>query len=439
MGKQKLKQTHGQFLSPQQIQFLALLQSSIVSLEKKIERELEDNPALEEEEDLEEHQNPQYTHYNNSSFEDLQVIDRNESLREHLQKQLVGLNLNDTSLYLVKYLINSLDDNGFLNRDLYSISSDLLINNNKPVSEEFLKEMLHILQNLEPIGVGTKNLQESLLLQLKKLYKKEKIAIKIISKYYTAFSNKNYNLLIKELNLSEKKLKQVYNLIEGLNPIPAAGFSNVGYTTKYMYPDFKITMDNNSLELQINAGRVKRLKLSSFYSKLLSETTDLKTKHFLSKKIEKAKWFKESIEKRYKTLKTVMLAIVKIQKKYFISGLESDLRPMKLADVAEMVNMDISTISRVSNSKFVETHFGTFKLKELFSEAYRKDDGTIISTKKIKEKLKEIINGENKKNPFTDEKLADLLGKEEYHIARRTVAKYREQIGVEIARLRKKL
>ena len=159
----------------------------------------------------------------------------------------------------------------------------------------------------------------------------------------------------------------------------------------------------------------------------------------MTQKIEKANWFKEALEKRNKTLKKVLLAIIKIQKKYLISGLEADLIPMRLVDVAEIVNMDISTISRVSNSKFVETHFGTFKLKELFSEAYRKDDGTIISTKKIKEKLKGIINSENKKNPYTDERLAELLGEEEYHIARRTVAKYREQIGVETARLRKKL
>ena len=440
MGKQQLKQTQGQFLNPQQIQFLTLLQTSIVSLEKTIERELEENPALEEEEEeLEENENIQFSHSTLSQFENLQVEEKSESFSEHLKKQLVGLNLKEKTLFLITYLINSLDDNGFLNRDLFSISSDLLINYNKSVSEDSLKKALQILQELEPTGVGAKNLQECLLLQLKKHHKSEKTAVKIISNYYDSFSNKNFTRLIKDLNISEKKLKGIYNLIEGLNPIPAAGFSKTAHSTKYIYPDFTITLNNNQLELQVNNGGIKKLKLSKFYSNLLSETDDPKTKSFLTQKIEKANWFKEALEKRNKTLKKVLLAIIKIQKKYLISGLEADLIPMRLVDIAEVVNMDISTISRVSNSKFVETHFGTFKLKELFSEAYRKDDGTIISTKKIKEKLKGIINSENKKKPYTDERLAELLGEEEYHIARRTVAKYREQIGVETARLRKKL
>ena len=440
MGKQQLKQTQGQFLNPQQIQFLTLLQTSVVSLEKTIERELEENPALEEEEEeLEENENTHFSHSALSHFENLQAEEKSESFSEHLKKQLVGLNLKEKTLFLITYLINSLDDNGFLNRDLFSISSDLLINYNKPVSEDSLKKALQILQELEPTGVGAKNLQECLLLQLKKHHKSEKNAIKIVSNYYDSFSNKNFTRLIKDLNISEKKLKGIYNLIEGLNPIPAAGFSKTAHSTKYIYPDFTITLNNNQLELQVNSEGIKRLKLSKFYSNLLSETNDPKTKSFLTQKIEKANWFKEALEKRNKTLKKVLLAIIKIQKKYLISGLEADLIPMRLVDIAEVVNMDISTISRVSNSKFVETHFGTFKLKELFSEAYRKDDGTIISTKKIKEKLKGIINGENKKKPYTDERLAKLLGEEEYHIARRTVAKYREQIGVETARLRKKL
>ena len=440
MGKQQLKQTQGQFLTPQQIQFLTLLQTSVVSLEKTIERELEENPALEEEEEeLEENENTHFSHSALSHFENLQAEEKSESFSEHLKKQLVGLNLKEKTLFLITYLINSLDDNGFLNRDLFSISSDLLINNNKSVSEDSLKKALQILQELEPTGVGAKNLQECLLLQLKKHHKSEKTAIKIVSNYYGSFSNKNFTRLIKDLNISEKKLKGIYNLIEGLNPIPAAGFSKAAHSTKYIYPDFTITLNNNQLELQVNSEGIKRLKLSKFYSNLLSETNDPKTKSFLTQKIEKANWFKEALEKRNKTLKKVLLAIIKIQKKYLISGLEADLIPMRLVDIAEVVNMDISTISRVSNSKFVETHFGTFKLKELFSEAYRKDDGTIISTKKIKEKLKGIINSENKKKPYTDERLAKLLGEEEYHIARRTVAKYREQIGVETARLRKKL
>ena len=441
MGKQQLRQNQAQNLSPQQIQFLGLLQTPIFSLEKRIEEELEDNPALEENtEENEEDQNTQYISSKKSNFEFLQIEDNSESLKEHLEKQLVGLNLKENILFLVKYLINSLDDNGFLNRDLYSISCDLLTNNNQTVSEETLRLALKSLQNLEPIGVGAKDLQNCLLLQLKKRYPYEKEAVKIISEYYVPFSNKNFDRIITNLNISEKRLKSIYELIKSLNPIPSSGFSKNTTSTKYIYADFKITpINNNELELQINKGDAKKIKVSKYYSDLLSQTNDFKTKEFLTKKVEKAKWFQEAIEKRSATLRRVMLAIIQLQKKYLTSGLEDDLRPMRLADVADVVNMDISTISRVSNSKFIETHFGTFKVKELFSDAYRKDDGVIISTKKIKTQLESIINSEDKKNPYTDKKLAELLGEDEYHIARRTVAKYRENLGIETARLRKEL
>ena len=443
MGKQQLKQSQGQNLSPQQIQFLGLLQTPIVSLEKRIEKELEENPALEEKvEDIdeEESQNIQYIASKKSNFEDLQIEESSGGLTEYLEKQLVGLNFEEDILFLVNYLINSLDDNGFLNRDLYSISSDLLTNNNLVVSEKMLQFSLEKLQNLEPIGVGAKDLQNCLLLQLKKKYASEEIAIKIISEYYNAFSNKNFDLIISELNISEKKLKSIYTLIESLNPIPSSGFSKNTSSTKYIYPDFTIIpTNNNELDLQMNKGDTKKIQVSKYYSNLLSETNDLTTKEFLTKKLEKAKWFQEAIEKRNVTLRQVMLVIIQLQKNYLTSGLEEDLKPMRLADVSDIVNMDISTISRVSNSKFIETHFGTFKVKELFSDAYRKDNGVVISTKIIKNQLEFIINSEDKKNPHTDKKLADLLGQEEYHIARRTVAKYREQLGIGTAKLRKEL
>ena len=208
---------------------------------------------------------------------------------------------------------------------------------------------------------------------------------------------------------------------------------------KYIYADFSIIESNGELQLQINKGNTKNLKVSKYYSNLLIETTDEKTKDFLRQKLEKAKWFKESTKRREATLKRVMFAIIELQKEYLISGSENDLKPMRLYDVAEIVDMDISTISRVSNSKYVETHFGTFKVKELFSDAYRKDDGTVVSTNEIKRQLNEIIITENKLAPYTDEQLAELLGKEEYHIARRTVAKYREQLGIETAKLRRKI
>jgi len=434
MSKQRLEQKQYQKLSPQQIQFLGLLQIPIVSLEKRIEEELEDNPALEEDEE-----NQTYFSSNKTDFSDFQVEDKSESLSSYLEKQLVGIELSKESLFLVKYLINSLDSNGFLSRDLFSISSDLLISDNLDVSEVTMLNALTILQNLEPIGVGANSLQECLLIQLKKLYPENKLALRVITEFYSQFSNKNFENIIKNLGISEEKLKSTYSLIESLNPIPANGFFKNEEITEYIYPDFTLLVVNNQLELQLNKSNTKPIKISTYYSNLLKETTDKNTKEFLQKKVEKALWFKEALIKREATLKNVMLAIISLQENYLLSGVESDLKPMKLADIANLVNMDISTISRVSNSKYVETHFGTFKLKELFSEAYKKDDGQVISTNEIKNHLKEIILAEDKTTPYNDEQLAELLGKDNYHIARRTVAKYREQLGIEIAKLRREL
>ena len=210
-------------------------------------------------------------------------------------------------------------------------------------------------------------------------------------------------------------------------------------SAEYIYPDFTITISNNQLQLELNKSNAKTLKVSKFYSDLLLKTTDIKTKEFLKQKVEKAQWFKDSIEKRENTLKQVMLAIIQLQKDYLISGDECDLKPMKLADVADIVNMDISTISRVSNSKFIETHFGIFKVKELFSDAFRKDNGELISTNEIKSHLREIILTEDKLRPFTDEHLSEILGEKKYHIARRTVTKYRELLGIKTSKLRRKL
>jgi RNA polymerase sigma-54 factor len=439
MGTQRLKQKQYQTLSPQQIQFLGVLQLPVLSLEKRIEEELEENPTLDEEESLEENAVVFKSPSSNQNVGDFQIADASNSVQDHLIKQLIDLNLPDSVLFLVEYLINSIDDNGFLNRDLYSISSDLLTNTNNVVSEKELQLALKILQDLDPPGIGAKDLQDCLLLQLKKSYPNEKIAFKIISEYYTPFSNKNFEHLMKNLTLSKKDLKGVYVLIESLTPFPAAGFSINTAPANYIYPDFIISIINNALQLKLNKGNVKGLKISKYYSDLLLKTNDNDTKEFLAQKIDKARWFKESMEKRESTLRKVMKAIMELQKDYLISGFETDLKPMKLADIADVVKMDISTISRVSNSKFIETHFGTFKVKELFSDAFRKDNGEVISTTVIKTQLKEIVLREDKLRPFTDEKLSELLGKDEYHIARRTVAKYREQLGIETAKLRRTL
>lgn len=306
------------------------------------------------------------------------------------------------------------------------------------VNETELEKALKQMQSLEPTGVGAKNLKECLLLQLKKSFPEEILVQKIVSEYYTQFSNKNFEFFNKKTSLTEREVKHAYNLVEGLNPIPSSGFYDSNHT-KYIYPDFSIILQNNKPLVLVNNKNVKPLKINKFYQELFENTKEEETKKFLKNKIEKAEWFKNAIKNRANTLKLVMQEIVKIQEKYFISGIEKDLKPMKLADVAKAVKMDISTISRVSNSKFIETNFGTFRVKELFSEAYTKQSGEVISTKEIKRELKRLINNEDKQKPHTDEKLAELLSKNNYHIARRTVTKYREQLRLEAARLRRQL
>jgi RNA polymerase sigma-54 factor len=437
MNKQRLQQKQYQNLSPQQIQFLGLLQTPIVALEKQIEKELEENPALEEEEEMSSSEKS-FSQNNSNDFQ-YQIEDKSESLSDYLNQQLIALDIDENQLFLVKYLINSLDDNGFLNRDLHAVTSDLLINNNLDISEYELNNALAILQQLEPFGVGAKNLQECLLIQLKTNFPEKVLEQKIITEYYTPFSNKNFEHLSKHLEVDFKALKAAYKSIESLNPIPGNGFSKNANAIAYIYPDFTVSIINGELETKLNTGNIKPVKVSKYYQNMLMETTDSITKKFLTEKIDKATWFKQALLKRDDTLNQVFGTILLLQKDYFISGNEKDLKPMKLADIASIVTMDISTISRVSNSKYVATYFGTFKLKELFSEAYRKDNGELISTKEIKSKLQEIIQKEDKINPFTDEKLAEMLGKEEYHIARRTVAKYRENLGLQTAKLRREL
>jgi len=444
MGRQKLEQKTLLNLTPQQIQFLNLLQTPLIALEKSIEKELEENPALEEdlEKDTNEEEEINSSFITISKTKDLNTVnieDKQTSLAEHLIIQLTTLNVNEDMKFLVHYLINSLDDNGFLNRDLYSISSDLLINNQLDVKEDQLLKALKILQGLDPCGVGARNLKECLLIQLQTIHPEEKNALLIIRDYYTAFTNKNFEKIKASLCISSLDLKNIYILIESLNPIPGSGFSQENINIEYIVADFNVFIKNNTPEVTLNKSSIKSLTISNYYKKLLEETTDKETKLFLKEKIEKAIWFKDSLLKREKTLKKIMSAIVKLQEAYFISGIEKDLLPMKLADIAQIVNMDISTISRFSNAKYVETHFGTFKLKELFSEAYRKDNGEVISTKEIKSALKDIVKDENKMAPYTDEELSEILSKQEYHIARRTVSKYRENMNIPIAKMRKKL
>ena len=438
--KQKLN------LSPLQIQFLNLLQIPIVDLDKRIEKEIEENPVIEED-DLEESENEKvYLSTNNQSNErktDFLVDNFTgniNTLSNHLQNQLIGSEKNEDELKVVKYLINSLDENGFLRRESTSIINDYYIINEIEISEDLLNDALKTLKDLEPAGVGAKNLRECLIIQNNKSDFDNKLLVKnILENYYEAFTNKNFEKIIRELNIEKEQLSLVYNNVESLNPIPGAGFSKNKDNTEYIIPDFSISNKDGNIDIKLNKVRRRKINISSYYQKILDETNDEKTKDFLKQKLEQAKWFIESLEKRNETLLKVMSAIAEIQKAYFISGEDKDLKPMKLADISEKVQLDISTISRVTNSKYLEASFGTFLLKELFSEAYRKDNGEIISTKEIKNKLIEIIESENKEHPFTDENLCKLLGEDDYNIARRTVAKYRDELKIPTARNRRSL
>lgn len=450
MQKQKLQQKIGLNLSPQQIQFLSLLQIPLASLNSRIQEELEENPALEESEKSEDisideldDENPnsyKYRQNNTAEYSEVQISNSEESLSDYLKKQLLLLNLVEDDLFLTEYLIDSLDHNGWINRELFSISDDLLINLNLEFSEQEIEKSLKVIQTLEPYGVGARNLQECLLIQLNNKEQNEIVerSILVLENQYERFSKKNFEGIIRQLEISESQLKQVYELVEKLNPFPASNFSK-SVSSEYITPDFLINIieEKNVVSLSKRSG--KELKVSSSYQKMIDETSDKEAKEFLKQKIESANWFKNAIQQREQTLLKVMNAIVSHQDRYFFSGDDKDLKPMILADISQVVNMDISTISRVSNSKYVQTFFGTFLLKELFSEAYRKDNGELISTKVIKSRLKDIIESEDKTAPYTDEKLSQLLGEDEYHIARRTVSKYREDLGIETSKYRREL
>ncbi len=453
MQKQRLKQEIGLKLSPQQIQFLGLLQIPLLSLEKRIEEELESNPALEEQSEGDKssengEQNWEKNSSKNSHKEETNrefTHQRELSLQEFLLEQLPMLNLNNFEYSISEFIVGCLDDNGFLSRSLLSITDDLLFKMNLEVSEYDLVPILKSIQTLEPVGVGARDLQECLLIQLENKEPSLSItdAILLLSKHYSAFSNKNYEKLMRELKLSEDELKAAYKEIEMLNPKPGASFSNQVEGNNYITPDFSLEIQNDELQVVLNNSKVKRLKSSEYYKNMLKNLEDTKGDKeaisFLKDKIEGANWFANALIQREQTLLNTMNCIVKLQMDYFKTGDERTLKPMKLMDIAEQIDLDVSTISRVTNSKYIETPYGTFLLKDFFSDAYSKEDGTTISNKVVKSHLKEIIEIEDKKKPYSDEELSEKLGEKGYHIARRTVAKYREQLDFPVARLRRTL
>ena len=453
MQKQRLKQEIGLNLSPQQIQFMNLLQIPLMSLEKRIEDELESNPALEEtSKDKDKNEDTETSwestrNYNQNTEEKYRAVarERELSLQDFLLQQLPMQSLDDDESVLAQFIIGCLDDNGFLSRSLLSISDDLLFKLNINISETDLMPILKVVQNLDPTGVGARDLKECLLLQLENKTQTEsiKLAQSILQHQYTAFANKNYEKLLKEFEVDENQIRQVYKEVEQLNPKPGSSFTNSQEINTYITADFLLEADNDELNVILNKSRSKSLRSSQYYKKMLEnleqEKGDQEAVQFLKEKIEGAEWFANALIQREQTLLKTMNCIVSIQDEFFKTGDEKLLQPMKLMDISEKIDLDISTISRVTNSKYIETPYGTFLLKEFFSDAYSKEDGTVISNKVIKSHLQDILENENKKKPYSDEELSEKLDELGFHIARRTVAKYRDQLGVAVARLRREL
>tara|TARA_B100001741_G_C16555097_1_gene602083 strand:- start:2982 stop:4343 length:1362 start_codon:yes stop_codon:yes gene_type:complete len=453
MQKQRLKQEIGLNLSPQQIQFMNLLQIPLMSLEKRIEDELESNPALEEtSKDKDKNEDTETSwestrNYNQNTEEKYRAVarERELSLQDFLLQQLPMQSLDDDESVLAQFIIGCLDDNGFLSRSLLSISDDLLFKLNINISETDLMPILKVVQNLDPTGVGARDLKECLLLQLENKTQTEsiKLAQSILQHQYTAFANKNYEKLLKEFEVDENQIRQVYKEVEQLNPKPGSSFTNSQEINTYITADFLLEADNDELNVILNKSRSKSLRSSQYYKKMLEnleqEKGDQEAVQFLKEKIEGAEWFANALIQREQTLLKTMNCIVSIQDEFFKTGDEKLLQPMKLMDISEKIDLDISTISRVTNSKYIETPYGTFLLKEFFSDAYSKEDGTVISNKVIKSHLQDILENENKNKPYSDEELSEKLDELGFHIARRTVAKYRDQLGVAVARLRREL
>ena len=479
MQRLGLTQSLNQKLSPQQIQFIKLLQIPTAELETRIEEELEVNPALEEgldakeeeidstsEEDppaekdedinVEDYLQDDFTGYKmhgdgNYGEEDKDMpIPMATTLNDQLMSQLGFIGLDERGTIIGKQLIGSIEADGYIRRDLEAIINDLAFSQNIESDVEELEEILELIQTFDPPGIAARDLQECLLLQLNRKDENDKEvqnAINILTHCFNEFTKKHYQKIIKKLNLdSEEELKDAINLITKLNPKPG-GISSGLVKTQYRVPDFIIENEDGNLVISLNSRNASELRISRSYSEMMdsyskSDKKDKKLKEtvsFVKQKLDAAKWFIDAIKQRQQTLLNTMSAIMEYQYNFFLEGDESTLRPMILKDIAEKIQMDISTVSRVANSKSVQTEFGVFPLKYFFSEGISTESGEDVSSREVKHILKSFIEEEDKRKPLSDDKLEKLLKDKGYKIARRTVAKYREQLAIPVARLRKEL
>ncbi len=481
MLKQSLQQKLLQKLSPQQIQLIKLLEIPTIYLEQRIKKELEENPALEEgqEDDIEKNddeiideteENDEFTLEDYLNEEDVPSYKLNANnyskdnenktipfsvgttFHEDLIRQAGLRNFNEEEQKLAEYIIGSIDEDGYLRRDIDAIVDDVAFTGNISVSVEDVERILKIIQDFDPPGVGARNLQECLLLQIKKQKKDTEtinLAKKIIENSFNEITKKHYEKILNKYNITEEQLKKVLDEITKLNPKPGNTYTNTSNKTFYhITPDFTLDYIDGNFQLSLNTKNAPELKLNKKYIEMLQEIGNSKGKitkkqketvSFVKQKIDSAKWFIDAIKQRQQTLITTMSAILEFQKEYFTEGDETKLKPMILKDIAEKTNLDISTISRVASRKYIQTHFGIFPLKFFFSEGLQTDSGEEVSTREIKRILQDCIDKEDKRKPLTDEKLAAILQEKGYHIARRTVAKYREQLNIPVGRLRKEL
>lgn len=462
----KLQQT----LSPQQIQMIKLLELPTLQLEQRIKQEIEENPILEEEamqenpeeepkeisvdEYLREDDTPSYkTKANNYSKDDKQLvptISGGRSLHEYLIEQLGYKNLGEREMTLARFLVGSIDDDGYLRRDLESVADDIAFMLGEDTDEYELEDILYVIHELEPAGIGARDLQECLVLQLESLSgdtRERQLAMRVLTHYFDEFTKKHYEKLMGRLGVDEDEFKFVLDEIMKLSPKPGNLYNEGGTETiPYVTPDFLLDYQDGAFTLRLNSYNVPEVKINKRYVELIrrmagkgTSDSDKETLQFVKNKLDSAKWFISAIQQRHDTLMRTMTEILDYQQEYFRTGDKSDLKPMILKDIAERTNLDVSTISRVVNSKYVQTQFGIILLKDIFSEAMQTEDGQEVSSYEIKQILQECIDNEDKRFPLKDETLMDILNQKGYRIARRTVAKYREMLGIPVARLRKEL
>ena len=487
MLKQQLNFKLSQKLSPQQIQLMKLIQLPTQAFEQRINQEMNENPALEGGKDegdsfddefenddygddfesgtevieteinvddyLSDDETPSYKlSANNYSAddEDKEIpYAAGTSFNQYLLQQLNTYRLNDEEKEIAKFLVGSVDESGYIRREIIDIVDDLAFTQNVYTDVDNIEKVLKIVQELDPAGVGARDLQECLLIQL---MRKEptaaiSLAISILEETFDHFSKKHYKKLLQKFDISEDQLREAIQEIEGLNPKPGGTYSGNNRIVEHVVPDFAITIVEGTLELTLNGRNAPELHVSREYTNMLKGYKEAKDKsksqkdavQFIKQKLDAAKWFIDAIKQRQQTLFVTMNAIMHQQQEYFLSGDERKLKPMILKDIADKINMDISTVSRVANSKYVDTPYGTRLIKDFFSESMKNDQGEDVSTKEIKKILEITIGEEDKRKPLTDDKLAKILLEKGYPIARRTIAKYREQLDLPVARLRKEI